>query len=176
MSLARVVGSPTQAIPSRLQRADASFEPVPNTAAMITWMYIAILNNTVHLMQFSSLLELLLGNPIDRSRLSVADRHLTPSSENVGVKRLASHPLAGHSGRYHQLNLRSNVAPVDVRVPVYNIHGHVVAERFVQASVIEQTWGDFRSGTERNYRDVGYLVAFGGKADIGQRLPNKRDL
>ena len=36
----------------RLQRADASFELAPNTAAMITWMYIAILNNTVYLVQF----------------------------------------------------------------------------------------------------------------------------
>ena len=27
------------------------------------------------------------------------------------------------------------------------------------------------SGTFRTYRDVCYLVAFGGKADISQRLP-----
>ena len=65
MSLARVIGFPTQVIPSRLQRADASFELAPNTAAMITWMYIAILNNTVHLVQFSSLLERVLGSPIN---------------------------------------------------------------------------------------------------------------
>ena len=31
-------------------------------------------------------------------------------------------------------------------------------------------------GTFRTYRDVCYLVAFGGKADISQRLPNKRNL
>ena len=30
-------------------------------------------------------------------------------------------------------------------------------------------------GTFRTYRDVCYLVAFGGKADISQRLPNKRN-
>jgi len=65
MSLAQAVGFPAQAIPSRLQRADASFELAPNTAAMITWMYIAILNNTVHLVQFRSLLERVLGIPIN---------------------------------------------------------------------------------------------------------------
>ena len=32
---------------------------------MITWMYIAILNNTVHLVQFRSLLERVLGSPIN---------------------------------------------------------------------------------------------------------------
>jgi len=57
MSLPRVFASPIQAIPSRLQRADASFELAPNTAAMITWMCTAILNNTVYLVQASSLLE-----------------------------------------------------------------------------------------------------------------------
>jgi hypothetical protein len=31
-------------------------------------------------------------------------------------------------------------------------------------------------GTERTYRDVGYLVAFGCKADISQPLLNKRNL
>ena len=50
-AFARVFASPIQAIPSRLQRADASFELAPNTAATITWMYIAILNNTVYLVQ-----------------------------------------------------------------------------------------------------------------------------
>ena len=49
----------------RLQRADDSFELAPNTAAMIAWMYIAILNNTVRLVQFSSLLERVLGSPIN---------------------------------------------------------------------------------------------------------------
>ena len=52
MSLARL-GTPTQVIPSRLQRADASFEFAPNTAMIIAGMYIAILNNTVHLVQVS---------------------------------------------------------------------------------------------------------------------------
>ena len=31
-------------------------------------------------------------------------------------------------------------------------------------------------GTKRTYQDVCYLVAFGGKADISQRLPNKCNL
>jgi hypothetical protein len=31
-------------------------------------------------------------------------------------------------------------------------------------------------GTKRTSRDVCYLSAFGGKADISQRLPNNRDL
>ena len=31
-------------------------------------------------------------------------------------------------------------------------------------------------GTKRTYRDVRYRSAFGGKADISQRLPNNRDL
>jgi hypothetical protein len=31
-------------------------------------------------------------------------------------------------------------------------------------------------GSKRTDRDVGYLVAFGGKADIRRRLPNERDL
>ena len=69
MSLARAVGTPAQTMPSRLQRADASFELAPNTAMMIAGMYIAILNNTVHLVQFSSLLERVLGNPTCRKAL-----------------------------------------------------------------------------------------------------------
>jgi hypothetical protein len=31
-------------------------------------------------------------------------------------------------------------------------------------------------GTKRTYRDVCYLIAFGAKAAISQRLPNKRNL
>jgi hypothetical protein len=74
-------------------------------------------------MQFSSLSERILENPTNRIR--VAD---------VGVKRLAIHPLVRHPGAVSLPEFASNVAPVDVRVPVYSIHGRVVAERFVQAS------------------------------------------
>ena len=74
-------------------------------------------------MQLSSLSERILGNPIDRIR--VAD---------VGARDWQSTHSSDIQVPYRHLNLRSNVAPVDVRVPVYSIHGGVVAERFVQAS------------------------------------------
>ena len=32
------------------------------------------------------------------------------------------------------------------------------------------------SATERTYRDVGYLAAFGEQSGISQQLPNKRNL
>jgi hypothetical protein len=80
MSLARV-GTPTQAIPSRLQRVDASFELAPNTAMMITGMYMAILNNTVHLVQVSCLIERGLGNPIMKPRR----RRISPNVAAAGT-------------------------------------------------------------------------------------------
>ena len=87
MSLARAVGTPAQAMPSRLQRADASFELATNTAMMIAGMYIAILNNTVHLVQFSSLLERVLGNPTCRKALRASVHRGRPEVIEARSKR-----------------------------------------------------------------------------------------
>jgi hypothetical protein len=66
------MGGPRQVEPSRLQRADASFELAPNTAIVITGMDRAILDNIVRLVQFSSLLERVLGKKVSWSRADPA--------------------------------------------------------------------------------------------------------
>jgi len=45
-------------------------------------------------------------------------------------------------------------------------------------SLFAEAINDFcnKIGTKRTFRDVRYPVAIGGKADIGQRLSNNRDL
>ena len=126
MSLARV-GTPTQAIPSRLQRADASFELAPNTAMMITGMYMAILNNTVHLVQVSCLIERGLGNPImkpRRRRISpkcwgcwyLCRVRIRPSTNQC---RMTQYVLAGNVGP------QLDIAPEQdgVRIPIEKWRG-----------------------------------------------------
>src|SRR6478736_3893840 len=85
MSLARVVGTPAQAIPSGLQRADASFELAPDIAMMIAGMYTAILNNMVHLVQFGSSLERVLGKQVRFRLRPTSDKAYFVSKCLVGV-------------------------------------------------------------------------------------------
>jgi hypothetical protein len=60
--------------------------------------------------------------------------------------------------------------------PAHLVPKRRAADRFLRMLVSRQTGLSGNGSTKRTSRDVCYLSAFGGKADISQRSPGNRDL